>query len=66
MANKSAGKTLKRSKSNKMVLGVCAGLGNYFDIDPTIVRLATVLVAVFTGFVPVLIVYVIAGIVIPE
>jgi len=32
-------KRLKRYKQNQMISGVCAGLGNYLDIDPVIVRL---------------------------
>lgn len=35
-------KRLTRSTSDKMLGGVCAGLANYFDIDPTLVRLAFV------------------------
>jgi phage shock protein PspC (stress-responsive transcriptional regulator) len=42
-------KTLTRSTSNRMIAGVCAGLGDYLGIDPTIVRLLAVL-AFFTGF----------------
>lgn len=37
-------KKLRRSK-NQMIAGVCAGLANYFNIDPTLVR---VLYAIFT------------------
>lgn len=36
---------LYRSRSNKMIAGICAGLGEYLDIDPTIVRLVFVLLA---------------------
>ena len=36
-------KTLTRSKSNKMVAGVCAGLADYLNMDPTVVRLLFVL-----------------------
>lgn len=32
-------KRLVRSESDRMIAGVCAGLADYFDIDPTIVRL---------------------------
>jgi len=40
-------KRLTRSRE-KMVGGVCSGLGNYFDIDPTIVRILFVVIA-FAG-----------------
>ena len=36
-------KQLTRSKSNRMIAGVCAGLGEYMGIDPTVVRLLFVL-----------------------
>ncbi len=36
-------KTLTRSVTNRMVAGVCAGLGEYLNIDPTVVRLLFVL-----------------------
>ena len=36
-------KTLTRSKTNRMLGGVCAGLGDYLGMDPTVVRLLTVL-----------------------
>ncbi len=36
-------KRLHRSRTEKIIGGVCGGLGEYFDIDPTIVRLITVL-----------------------
>jgi len=58
-------KQLTRSTSNRMIAGVCAGLGDYLGIDPTIVRLLTVL-AFFTGFGGIAIVYIIMAIVVPE
>ena len=41
-------KKLMRS-NNKMVAGVCAGIAEYFDIDPTIVRAAYALLTIFTA-----------------
>ncbi len=58
-------KQLTRSTSNRMIAGVCAGLGEYLGIDPTIVRLLTVL-AFFTGFGGIALVYIIMAIVVPE
>ena len=58
-------KTLTRSTSNRMLAGVCAGLGEYLGIDPTIVRLLTVL-AFFTGFGGIAIVYLVMTIIVPE
>ena len=42
-------KRLTRS-NNKMIGGVCAGLAEYLDIDPTIVRIVWVLMVFFAGF----------------
>lgn len=58
-------KQLTRSTSNRMLAGVCAGLGDYLGIDPTIVRLLTVL-AFFTGFGGIAVVYLVMAIVVPE
>jgi phage shock protein PspC (stress-responsive transcriptional regulator) len=48
-----------------MIAGVCAGLGEFFGIDPTIVRLVAIL-AFFTGFGVIAIVYLIMALVVPE
>ena len=56
---------LTRSTSNRMIAGVCAGLADYLGIDPTIVRLLAIL-AFFTGFGGIAIVYLIMAIVVPE
>ena len=58
-------KTLTRSKSNRMVAGVCAGLGDYLNIDPTIVRLLFVL-GFFTFHGALLVAYLIMALVTPE
>jgi len=59
------GKRLLRSKKNRMIAGVCAGIGNYFDIDPTVIRLVWVLFCFFSlGFGA--LAYVIAWVIIPE
>ena len=42
-------KKLYRSKKNRMIAGVCGGLGDYFNIDPTLVRLLFVLVGLAVG-----------------
>jgi len=59
-------KQLTRSRSNRMVAGVCAGLAEYLNLDPTVVRLLFVL-GFFLGLHGgVLIVYLIMAIVTPE
>jgi phage shock protein C len=58
-------KTLNRSKSNRMIAGVCAGLGDYLNVDPTVIRLLFVL-GFFTFNGAMLLVYLIMAIVTPE
>ena len=57
-------KKLYRSEKDSMIAGVCGGIAEYFDVDPTLIRLLTVLF-VFLGGAGVA-VYVIAWIVIPK
>jgi len=58
-------KQLTRSISNRMIAGVCAGLGEYLNIDPTVVRLLFVLAFFLTG--PgILFAYLIMAVVVPE
>ncbi|MBC8507025.1 MAG: PspC domain-containing protein [Anaerolineales bacterium] len=42
-------KKLFRSQDDRMVAGVCGGLGEYFDIDPTLMRLIFVFGSIVTG-----------------
>ncbi len=58
-------KKLTRSVSNRMIAGVCAGLGEYLGIDPTVIRLLVIL-AFFTGFGGIALVYLIMALVVPE
>ena len=57
-------KRLERSKSNRILGGVCAGVANYLNMDPTLVRVLTVLITLFTG-VPI-VVYLVMLFVVPE
>lgn len=42
-------KKLQKSATNKKIAGVCGGLGAYFGIDPTVIRLIFVLLVIFAG-----------------
>ncbi|MDY4207091.1 MAG: PspC domain-containing protein [Lachnospiraceae bacterium] len=56
-------KKLYRSRKNRMICGVCGGIAEYFNIDPTLIRLALVLFACTgTG----ILAYFIASIIIPD
>ena len=56
---------LTKSPSNRMVCGVCAGIGEYFDIDPTVIRLLWAILTV-CGVGSGLLVYIIAAVVMPD
>ena len=58
------GKRLYLSKKDRMICGVCGGIANYFNIDPTLVRLAFVLIAMGAG--SGILAYIIAAIIIPD
>ena len=57
-------KRLYRSDTNKVVAGVCGGLGEYFGIDPTLVRV--ILVVAMFAFGTGLLAYIIAWLVMPS
>jgi phage shock protein PspC (stress-responsive transcriptional regulator) len=58
-------KNLYRSVDDRMIAGVCAGIADYFDIDPTLVRLVFVFGSIVTGS-GLFWAYVIMMIVVPE
>ncbi len=57
-------KRLYKSIDNRMIDGVCGGIAEYFDIDPTLVRLGWVLFCALGG--SGIIAYIIAAIIIPR
>jgi phage shock protein C len=61
-------KRLYRSKSNKMLAGVCGGLAEYFGVDPTIIRIAYLAISLIISplFLGGVVIYIIAAIVIPQ
>ena len=58
-------KRLYRSRTDRMIGGVCSGLGEYFSIDPTIVRVVFVL-GLFLGFGSLGFIYLVLLLVVPE
>jgi len=56
---------LHRSTTNRMIAGVCAGIGEFSNMDPTIVRLAAVLLLFLSGG-GMIIAYLIMALIIPE
>ena len=59
-------KRLMRSSVDSKIAGVCGGIAEYMDVDPTVVRLVWVLITFFTGVVPGLVAYLVAWLVMPE
>lgn len=66
MATKSSSTKLYRSSKDKKLAGVCGGLGEYFGIDSTLIRLAWVFVTLTTGIVPGVVAYIVAAVVMPR
>ncbi|MCK5000435.1 MAG: PspC domain-containing protein [Anaerohalosphaera sp.] len=57
---------LYMSKTDKKLLGICGGIGESFDIDPTVVRVAVCCLAIITALIPVSLMYLVAAMIIPE
>ncbi len=58
-------KKLIRLEDKKIIGGVCAGLADYMDMDISLVRLLFVAVCIISAFIPMILFYIIAWIVIP-
>ncbi len=58
-------KKLRRS-NNKMVAGVCAGLAEYFDVDPTMVRVIYAVLTFFSAAFPGILLYIILMLLMPN
>jgi phage shock protein PspC (stress-responsive transcriptional regulator) len=59
-------KRLYRSTTDRKIAGVFGGLGEIFDIDPSLLRLLAVFVGLITGVVPMIITYLLAVWIIPK
>ncbi|MBQ6807586.1 MAG: PspC domain-containing protein [Firmicutes bacterium] len=61
-----ASKKLYRSTQNRMLGGVCAGIAEFFGIDPTLIRLIYVVLSLFTVAFPGIILYIVCLLIIPN
>ncbi len=59
-------KRLYLSNTEKKIAGVCGGLGEYFDVDPTIVRLLFIILCFATGIFPFILGYILCWIIAPR
>jgi phage shock protein C len=54
-----------RSRADKKIAGICGGLSEMFDVDPTLIRLAMVFTAIATGVAPLAITYLVGWWIVP-
>jgi phage shock protein C len=59
-------KKIYRSQEDKKIAGILGGLGELFDIDPTLLRLLFVFIGLATGIIPLIVAYLIGWIIIPK
>ncbi|MCK8517490.1 PspC domain-containing protein [Methanoculleus sp. 7T] len=59
-------KKLYRSTTDRWIAGICGGIGEYFEIDPNIIRVIWVVVTAITGFIAGILVYILLWIILPE
>ncbi|MEY4602630.1 MAG: hypothetical protein RL292_571 [Candidatus Parcubacteria bacterium] len=59
-------KKLYKSERDQILTGIIGGMGEYFDIDPTVLRIGFVVLVLITGIFPGVIAYIIAYFIIPE
>jgi phage shock protein C len=58
--------SLRRSRKNRMIAGICGGLAEWLGWDPTLVRVLYVAISVFSAAFPGILVYVILWVVMPD
>lgn len=66
MQNNKEIKRLYRSRKNRVFAGICGGLGEYWEVDPVLIRLFWLLLIIFSGIFPGLIAYIFAIMIVPE
>jgi len=59
-------KKLYISKKDRKIFGVCGGIGETYDIDPTLIRLIVVFLCLASWIIPLLLTYLAAWIIVPE
>lgn len=59
-------KRFYRSRSDRMIAGVCGGIAEYFNIDTSLVRIIYVIISVFSAAFPGVLIYIAAWLIIPD
>ena len=57
---------LHRSRRDRVLAGVCGGIAETYGADPTAVRLLAAILGIITGVIPMLIIYLLAAVIVPE
>lgn len=57
---------ISKSKDNAVIFGVLGGLGEYFNVDPVLIRVLVVVVAFMSGGFPVIVLYLLLALIMPE
>lgn len=61
-----SGNKLTRTRHDRMIAGVCSGIADYFDLDPTVVRVGYVLLSLLSAAFPGLILYLVLTFIVPS
>jgi len=59
-------KRVYRSRTDKKIFGVCGGIGEAYNLDPNVIRIVVVFLALATGLLPMVITYVVARFLMPS
>lgn len=59
-------KKLYRSEENKIIFGILGGVGEYYEVDPVMIRFGYIILMFITGIFPLLLAYFIASFIIPK
>lgn len=59
-------KKLYKIEQGKVLCGVCGGIAEYLNLDPNIIRLLTILLAIFSAGFPLLIAYIVMACILPD
>ena len=58
-------KRVYRSRTDKKIFGVCGGISETYDIDPTLIRIVVVFLCLATGLLPMIVTYIAARFIMP-